>query len=72
MNFCRKNKNGFTLVELLVVISVIALLLAVLMPALNKAREQGRKVQCAAHIGEAYYLLHTSLQADAKDSFVYY
>jgi prepilin-type N-terminal cleavage/methylation domain-containing protein/prepilin-type processing-associated H-X9-DG protein len=48
MNFYKKNKAAFTLVELLVVISIIALLLALLMPALNKAREQGRKVQCAA------------------------
>ncbi|MEN6383772.1 MAG: prepilin-type N-terminal cleavage/methylation domain-containing protein [Phycisphaerales bacterium] len=41
-----KKKNGFTLVELLVVISIIALLLAVLMPALSKARDQGRRIVC--------------------------
>lgn len=42
------NKKAFTLVELLVVISIIALLLAVLMPALSKARELGRRTVCSS------------------------
>lgn len=43
-------KRAFTLVELLVVISIIAVLLAVLIPAMNKAREQAQVTVCASNL----------------------
>lgn len=55
-----ETKKGFTLIELLVVIAIIAVLVALLLPALNTARESGRKIQCQSllwNIGRAttYY-----------------
>lgn len=46
----KKAQKAFTLVELLVVISIIAILLAILMPALAKVKEQGRAIVCASNI----------------------
>ena len=42
-----KTKKAFTLVELLVVISIIAILLAVLIPAMNRAKETAKRVICS-------------------------
>ncbi|MHC5062021.1 MAG: type II secretion system protein, partial [Planctomycetota bacterium] len=67
-SYTRRFAFGFTLIELLVVIAIIALLLSILMPALNATKNLAKRLGCQTNLKQIALAWHLYLD-DHEDAF---
>jgi prepilin-type N-terminal cleavage/methylation domain-containing protein/prepilin-type processing-associated H-X9-DG protein len=63
-NFRKDQDKGFTLIELLVVIAIISLLMSILLPSLNKAKEHAKQIQCISNLRQFGIMYEMYTQAN--------
>jgi prepilin-type processing-associated H-X9-DG protein/prepilin-type N-terminal cleavage/methylation domain-containing protein len=71
-NSKRCSKSGFTLVELLTVIAIIAVLVALLLPAVQQAREAARKMDCLSHLRQIGLAVHQYYEVNNGRFFLHH